>query len=213
MENKHPFISFAPDVFRILKVTPCGKEFLFHSSAKDLTHIDPQFNTTHSAYNSKYEYGIPVVYASDKPSNAFCYEPTELYIKTKQSVGTSVYHRLIHKHHQILLGAKLRGYIYVLSGKDFYEITREDFEAGEWVQSIEWISTEKIFPVDKIKIVEPYDWEMIPEYEFLGIDHVGTISVEKYLSLAKDEVVKSAILEYIHKPFKSVIPEGLKKYL
>lgn len=54
---------------------------------------------------------------------------------------------------------------------------------------------------------------MVPEYEFLGIDHVGTISAEKYLSLAKDELVKSAIRECIHKPFNSVVPEELKKYL
>ncbi len=160
-----------------------------------------------------HEYGVPVVFASDEPSNAFCYEPTDLYIKTRQEVGTSVYHRLTHEDHKILLGARLKGYIYVLSGSDFYEVQREDFEIGEWRQSTEWISPNMVTPVEVIEITKPYDWEMLPEYEFLGNEYVGEMPAERYLSLAKNETVKEAIRGCVEKPFTPFIPEALKKYL
>lgn len=213
MSIDHPFKSFAENEFRIVQVTQCTKEFLFHSSGKKLDIIDPSFNSNHSAHGSTHEYGVPVVFASEKPSNAFCYEPTNLYSETREKIGTSVYHRLTHENHQILLGAKLKGYIYVLPGKDFYEIVREDFEIGGWVRSTEWISPYKITPIETIEIHKPYDWKMIPEYEFLGTEYVGQMTAEKYLGLAKDAVVKEAIQKCISKPFTPVVPEVLKKYL
>jgi hypothetical protein len=42
-----------------------------------------------------------------------------------------------------------------------------------------------VTPIEKIKITKPYDWEMIPEYEFLGSEYVGEMPAEQYLSLAK----------------------------
>jgi hypothetical protein len=213
MTSNHPFKSFAPDEFRIIDVKPCTKKFLFHSSGKKIKTLDPSFNSTHGAYGSMHEYGVPVVFASDEPSNAFCYEPTDLYIKTRQEVGTSVYHRLTHEDHKILLGARLKGYIYVLSGSDFYEVQREDFEIGEWRQSTEWISPNMVTPVEVIEITKPYDWEMLPEYEFLGNEYVGEMPAERYLSLAKNETVKEAIRGCVEKPFTPFIPEALKKYL
>jgi len=160
-----------------------------------------------------HEYGIPVVYASDKPSNAYCYQPTELYEETRKKEGMSVYHRLTHGDHKILLGAKLKGYIYVLSGKDFYEVVREDFETGKWIRSVEWISPHEVTPIDSIELDKPYDWEMIPEYEFLGTEYVGELSAEEYLRHAKDEQVKKAIQNCIEKPFTPFVPEKLKKYI
>ena len=126
-----------------------------------------------------HEYGIPVVYASDKPSNAFCYKPTEIYEKTREEKGTSVYHRLGHENHKILLGANLKGYIYVLKGSDFFEIVREDFELGKWIRSTEWLSPHE---VTSIEVTKPYDWEMPPEYEFLGTEHVGEMSAKEYIA-------------------------------
>jgi hypothetical protein len=175
--------------------------------------LDPVHNAKHAAYGFIHEYGLPVVFASDKPSSAFCYEPTALYTKTRLEQGTSVYHRLTHDNHRILLGAILKGYIYVLKGSDFYEITREDFEVGEWVRSTEWISPHKVAPIEAIEITKPYDWEMLPEYEFLGLENVGEMSVEKYLSLAKDIKVKDAIKTCINKQFEPFVPDALKKYL
>ena len=213
MIAQHPFKSFSEYEFRILEVKPCEKEYLFHSTGMDLDALDPEFNVKHSAYGSVHEYGVPVAFASDKPSNAFCYKPSDLYAKTRAEYGTSVYHRLIHGNHKILLGAHLQGYIYVLSGKDFYEVLREDFEVGAWTRSTEWISDKKVTPIEKIEIAKPYDWEMIPEYEFLGSKYVGEMSAEQYLSLAKDEDVKRAIRERIEKPFIPFIPEKLRKFL
>lgn len=209
----HPFKSLAENEFRIIEVKPCTKKFLFHSSGKKLEILDPIYNSTHGAYGNVHEYGVPVVFASDKPSNAFCYEPTDLYKETRERVGTSVYHRLVHENHKILLGVTLKGYIYVLNGSDFYEVTREDFETGKWIRSTEWISKNKITPIDSIEITKPYDWEMLPEYEFLGTEHVGQMEAEEYISLAKDEGVKSAIKNLISSPFVPVIPKGLEKYL
>lgn len=213
MLHNHPFESFAPDQFRIIEVKPCTKKFLFHSSGKEVRELDPSFNSKHGAYGGEHEYGVPVVFASDKPSNAFCYEPTDLYVRTRQEVGTSVYHRLTHGNHKILLGAHLKGYMYVVAGSEFYEVTREDFEVGEWVRSIEWISQNKIIPIETIEVTQPYDWEMIPEYEFLGANYVGELPAEKYLSFVKDQAVKEAIQDCIDKPFAPFIPEALKKYL
>lgn len=213
MVDNHSFTSFAPNEFRIIEVKPCTKKFLFHSSGKKINELDPSFNSTHGAYGSTHEYGRPVVFASDKPSNAFCYEPTELYAKTRQEVGTSVYHRLTHENHQILLGAELKGYIYVLSGSDFYEVIREDFEVGEWVRSTEYISPNKVIPIEAIEITQPYDWEMIPEYEFIGTEYVGQLPAEKYVLVAKDETVKKAIQDCIRIPFVPFVPEALKRYL
>jgi hypothetical protein len=99
MHIQHPILGKIysyQGIFKIIEVKQCTKKFLFHSSGKKIETLDPSFNSVHSAYTSLYEYGVPVVFASDKPSNAFCYEPTELYIKTRQDIGTSVYHRLIH---------------------------------------------------------------------------------------------------------------------
>lgn len=209
----HPFKSFSENEFKIIDVRHCEKEFLFHSSGKNVDVLDPTYNALHSAHGGVHEYGVPVVFAADRPSNAFCYEPTEIYAKTREEQGTSVYHRLIHGNHKILLGARVKGSIYVLSGKDFYEVIREDFEVGEWVHSTEWISSNSVTPIESIEITKPYDWEMIPEYEFLGNDYVGEMRAETYLSIATDESVKNAIRECISKPFVSFIPEALKKYL
>jgi hypothetical protein len=196
--------------FRILSVKPCTEKFLFHGSAKKLDIIDPAYNRSIS---TEHEYGIPVIFASKEPSNAFCYKPTIFYKELRDSRGISVYHRLFSQNHKILLGAELYGYIYVVSGKDFYEITREDFEVGEWVVSIEYISIVPVTPIESITIEKPYDWEMIPDYEFLGEAYVGEMSAEKYLSLATDPVVKEAIRQCIAKPFVSTIPDALQKYL
>jgi hypothetical protein len=205
--------SFNEDEFKIIEVKPCTKEFLFHSSGKKIEKLDPKFNRKLDAYGSVHEYGIPVVYASDKPSNAFCYTPTELYEETRRREGNSVYHRLIHENHRILLGADLKGYIYVLSGKDFYEVTREDFETGKWIRSVEWISPHEVVPVDSIEITQPYDWEMIPEYEFLGAQYVGELTAKEYLFHAKNPLVKQAIEACIEKSFVPFIPDKLKKYI
>ena len=209
----HPFKSFDEKEFKIIEAKPCSKKYLFHGSSKKVEVLDPKYNSKHSAYEMVHEYGVPVVFASDKPSNAFCYEPVQLYKETRESVGTSVYHRLIHGDHKILLGAVLKGCIYVLDGSDFYEVIRDDFELGQWTRSTEWISTKKVTPIDVIEISDPFDWEMLPQYEFLGKDYVGVMPAEKYLSLSKDPEVKKAILDCINKPFLSIVPVGLNKYL
>ncbi len=210
---EHPFKSFSENEFRILEVKPCTQKYLFHSTGKDLVVLNPEFNAKHAAYGSINEYRVPVVFASNKPSNAFCYRPTELYAETRKKYGTSVYHRLVHENHKILLGVYLQGFIYVLFGEDFYEILREDFELGTWIRSTEWISDKKVTPIEKIEITKPYDWEMIPEYEFLGQEYVGEMLAELYLSLVKDGRVKKAIKDCISKPFVPFVPEKLKPFL
>jgi hypothetical protein len=213
MSQFSPFKSFSETEFKIIEVKSCTKKFLFHASGKKLEKLDPVYNRKLGAYGFVHEYGVPVVYASDSPSNAFCYEPTDVYIKTREQQGTSVYHRLIHENHKILLGANMKGYIYVLPGSDFFEVTRDDFEMGKWIRSVEWISPHEVAPIEAIEITKPYDWEMIPEYEFLGIDHVGEMSAIEYLNLAKDESVKQAVKKCIDRPFSQFVPEALKKYI
>ena len=199
--------------FKILSVKKCRHRFLFHSTGKNLKHLDPKYNTKKKAFGDVHEYGVPVVFAAEKPNAAFCYTMTKKYSHTKSEIGDSAYHRLFYKDHKILLGAKIGGYIYVLKGSDFYEVKRKDFENGKWETSREWISPDKVYPIEKIRISKPFDWVMLPEYEFLGKQFVGFIKVEQYLKLAKDKKVKDAILKLISKPFVPVVPEKLKKYL
>ncbi len=108
MKIIHSFKSYSEEEFRIISVTPCTRTFLFHSTGKQIDELDPSFNTPHEAYGSVHEYGLPVIFASDAPSNAFCYEPTDVYKKNRQEFGTSVYHRLVHENHKILLGYPYR---------------------------------------------------------------------------------------------------------
>jgi hypothetical protein len=209
----HPFVSIDENVFRIIDVKKCTKKYLFHSSGEYFDVLDPKYNSIHTALGGKFEYGLPVVFASNEPSNAFCYRPTSKYLETKERAGTSVYHRLTKDNHRILLGSKLKGFIYVLDGADFYEVLREDFEVGKWVRSTEWISEKQIKPIDIIEVTEPYDWEMVPEYEFLGLEYVGEMSVDKYISHATDPNVIKVLGQITSKEFVPTIPDGLEKYL
>jgi hypothetical protein len=68
-------------------------------------------------------------------------------------------------------------------------------------------------PIEAIEITKPYDWEMIPEYEFLGTGHVGEMDAMEYLALAKDESVKKAVQSCINEPFIPFVPDALKKYI
>ena len=84
---------------------------------------------------------------------------------------------------------------------------------GKWIRSIEWISPNEVKPIEAIEITKSFDWEMIPEYEFLGTEHVGEMPAVEYLALAKNDEVKKAIQVCIDKPFVSFIPDSLKKYI
>ena len=212
MVNLPDFKSFNEDEFRIIDIKPCTAVYLFHASGKELSGLDPRYNKKLELYGSVHEYGLPVVFASDKPSNAHCYLPTAQYLKAREEAGISVYHRLTHGGHRILLGAQLQGYIYVVLGKDFYEVTREDLELGEWRRSVEWVSPHHVVPIERIAITRAYDWEMLPEYEYLGQDYVGEMPAEQYLALATDDVVKEAIRTCISQPFVPFVPDELKKY-
>ncbi len=81
------------------------------------------------------------------------------------------------------------------------------------MRSTEWISDKKVTPVEQIEISKPYDWEMLPEYEFLGLEYIGEMEAERYISLASNEEVKKAIRGCISKPFTPFIPEQLKRFL
>ncbi len=205
--------SYSEKDFKILSVKKCTNKFLFHSSGKKFKYLDPKYNSKKNAFGGVHEYSLPVVFATEKPSAAFCYTMTKKYSDTKKRVGNSAYHRLYYKDHNLLLGTKIGGYIHVLRGEDFYEIKRKDFENGKWETSTEWISDKKVKSIESIKVIKPFDWEMIPKYEFLGSQYVGLMKVQEYLKLAKDEKVKNIIVKTVSKPFIKTIPEKLKKYL
>jgi hypothetical protein len=212
-ENFPSFKSYDTSEMKIVSIKPATQKYLFSGSGSLIKTFDPKYNSKLASYGNVYEFGLPVVFATNEPSNAFCYKPTEKYKKTRKEHGKSVYHRLTHKNIKILLGANLHGFIHVIPGDDFYEVVRDDFEVGKWTRSTEWISINKIKPIDVIPITKPYDWIMIPEYEFIGYKYVGQMTAKKYLSIATDDTTKNAIQNIINKPFTPYINPKLKKYM
>ncbi|MFN7161062.1 MAG: hypothetical protein ACK4NC_05680 [Candidatus Gracilibacteria bacterium] len=203
------FTPYDSSQMHILDVQPCTEKYVFHGSGKDFSTLSPAFHKP--TENGNYEFGEPVVFGHTTPSGMFCYEPTEQYQSYKEKYRF-VFHRLYYKNRHILLGAKLKGFIYVFLGQDFYRIEREDWEIGKWEKGVEYISTKEVTPIDKIPILAPYDCEMLEAYEFLGQEYVGLMSAQEYIKLAKDPYVCKEIQTLLDTPFIPVFPKGLEKY-
>jgi len=195
--------------FKIISKTKCTKKFLFHSSSKKLTELGPKFC---KKVEDVYEYEKPTIHAFDKITNEYCFEPIGKYKKILKSGISWAHHKLKFKNRVIFLGTKLKGYIYVLDGSQFYKIVRKDFECGRWRKSIEWVSYKKLKPIKKIEVIKPIDIENIKEYEFLGKEYVGLMDSEDYLKLVKDKKVAKAIKIKLKENFKPWIPKGLEKF-
>jgi len=193
---------------KIISKKKCRKKFLFHSSSRDLKILDPIHCKT---VNGEYEYGRPTIHAFDHITNEYCMEPVGEYKKVLDSGVDWAHHKLKLKDRVIFLGTKLKGYIYVVDGKDFYEIIRKDFARGKWKTAKEYVCFKKIKPIKKIKIKKPIDVEHIKEYEYLGRENIGKISPRKYLELAKNNKVKIAIKKAIGRKFTSHVTKELKK--
>lgn len=191
---------------RIISKKKCKRKFLYHSSSKSFKVLDPKYC---NKLNGKYEYGKPTTHAFAKITNEYCFEPIGDYKKMLDSGVCWAHHKIKLKNRILFLGTKLKGYIYVLNGKDFYEIIRQDFMNGKWRTAKEYVSFKKIRPIKKIKIKAPIDVENIPEYEYLGEKYVGFISPKKYLKLAKDRKVKEAIKKAMKRKFTPWISNEL----
>ncbi len=196
---------------KIISAKPCKLGYVFHGSGKKLKFLDPSFNS--QIGKGGHELGVPIVYASSKPSDAFCYTPIKAYRNQRRKSGKSVYYRLLSGKRKILLGAKFGGYIYVCKGSDFYEIIRMDFENGKWIRSTEWVSYKKVEPIETVKISKPFEWECIPTYEFIGYDKVGNLNVKEYLKYAKKTEVIEKIKSKLKEKFIPKMPKELKKYI
>lgn len=195
---------------KIISIKPCIKKYLFHTSSKNLKELDPTFCRK---VNGAYEYGKPTIHAFDYTTNEYCFIPVGNYKKALESGISWAHHKLKLKDRVLFLGTKLKGYIYVLDGSQFYKVVRKDFECRKWRTSTEWICYHKIKPLKKIKILGPIDVENIPEYEFLGKKYVGLMKPEKYLKLVKNQKVRLAIEKKIKEKFKPWSSNELEKYL
>lgn len=196
--------------FQIISHKPCTKKYLFHSSSENLKELDPKLCRK---VNGVYEYDRPTIHAFDYLTNEYCFEPVGVYKKVLDSGISWAHHKLKLKDRILFLGTKLKGYIYILDGCQFYEVVRKDFECGKWRKSTEWICYQKIKPLKKIKVLGPIDVENITEYQFLGSEHVGLMKPEKYLKLANNQKVRSAIKKKMNEKFTPWISSELKKYL
>jgi len=196
--------------FKIINKKKCKKKFLFHSSSKNLKEINPEYC---KKVNKKYEYGKPTIHAYNKITNEYCFEPVGEYKKVLDSGISWAHHKLKIKNRVLFLGTRLKGYIYILDGAQFYEILRKDFECGKWKTSKEYICFKKLNPIKKFKVLGPIDVENIPEYEFLGQQYVGLMEPEKYLKLVKNLKVKLAIKKKIKERFKPWKSIELEKFL
>lgn len=193
---------------KIISGKKCKKKFLFHSSSKNLKILDPKYC---KMVDGGYEYKKPTIHAFDYITNEYCMEPVGEYKKVLRTGISWAHHKLKLKKRTIFLGTKLKGYIYVLDGRDFYEIIRKDFETGQWKITKEYICYKKIKPIKKVKIKKPIDFENIREYEYLGKENIGEISPKKYLKLAKNQKVKDAIKKVMKRKFTPYIPKELRK--
>jgi hypothetical protein len=196
--------------FKIISHKPCTKKYLFHASSNSLKELDPKFCRK---VNGVYEYDKPTIHAFDYVTNEYCFQPVGGYKKVLDSGISWAHHKLKLKDRVIFLGTKLKGYIYVLDGSQFYEVVRKDFECGKWKKSTEWIFYKKIKPIKKIKILGPIDVENIKEYEYLGSENVGLMSPKRYLKLVKNEKVAKAINKKIKEKFKPWNSAELRKFL
>lgn len=183
---------------RILKsedVTDLQK--LYHVSGQQLSSVDPKFNT--KKYYG-YEYGKPVIFAGDKPSSAFAGTPTKEYAALKEQLKDSIYHRLFDPKtgRKLLLGHNSGGFVHELSPQGFKRVTREDMELGKPEVSTEYIHDKPVKPTNTYPIKNT-DVDAIPEYEYLGEQHVGEMPVDEYLKHAKNPQVRNAIMQWMNK--------------
>jgi hypothetical protein len=195
---------------KIISKEKCNKKYLFHSSSKNLSILNPKYN---KKVNGKYEYERPVIHAFDKITNEYCFEPVGNYKKVLEEGISWAHHKLKLKDRILFLGTKLKGYIYVLDGAQFYKIIRQDFMNGRWRTAEEYVCYKTIKPIKKIKIVRPIDVENIKEYEYLGREYIGLITPQKYLKLVKNKKVKRAVKKVMKRRFIPYIPVELKEYI
>lgn len=197
---------------RVISLKPAKQKYLFHASPKKLNILDPQKNK--NVYGEGgYEFGSPVVFARAKPTDDFCKLYSHDYIKVRKNISGRIYHNLTYKGRTLHLGSKHHGYIYVLEGQNFFEMTYEIFQLGKWSKYKEWVSFFSVKPIESIKIEKPFEWDKIKEYEFLGKEYVGKLSAKKYLSLVKNNKVKKAVTNWMINEPKKVLPMELKKYI
>ena len=196
--------------FKIISKKKCTKKYLFHASSNNFDKFDPKYC---KKVNGEYEHGKPTIHAFDRITNEYCFEPVGGYKKVLDSGVSWAHHKLKLKGRILFLGTKLKGYIYVLDGTQFYEIVRKDFEWGKWRTATEWVCYKKTKPIEKIKINGPIDVENIEEYEYLGQEYVGLMSPEKYLKLVKNEKIAKAIQKKIKEKFKPWKSAELNKFI
>ncbi|MFO0743532.1 MAG: hypothetical protein U0469_00550 [Candidatus Paceibacterota bacterium] len=197
---------------RILSLKPAKQKYLFHASPKRFSILDPQKNKN-TYGEGGYEFGSPVVFARAKPTDDFCKVYSKDYLKVRKNISGRIYHNLIYKGRTLHLGSKHYGYIYVLEGFDFFEMTYEILQLGKWNKYKEWISFFPVRPIERIKIKKPFEWDKIQEYEFVGKKYVGKLPAKKYLKLVKENKVKKAVSAWIKNETKKSLPVELKKYI
>jgi len=64
---------------------------------------------------------------------------------------------------------------------------REDRENGKRQRDVEYIAFEPITPVKIVQVTQARDCQMIPAYEFLGTEHIGTMSLEEFEQICKQQ--------------------------
>jgi hypothetical protein len=186
----HGLVANDPDM-EILDVAHPKAKVLYHGSGKKLDELDPAFNTKK---DFGYEYGKPVAFAGESPSTAFTASPTEEYQALKEKLKQSIYHRLIDPATgaKLLLGHHQGGFIHEFDPADFVKVKRRDKEGGKHVESEEYVTTKKVKP-KKVYAPTTFDVDSIPEYEYLGQEHVGEMTVDAYLAKARDKKVIAAV--------------------
>ncbi len=197
---------------QIISIKPAKQKYLFHASPKKFTILDPQKNK--NVYGEGgYEFGSPVIFARAKPTDDFCKLYSSDYLKARKSIPGRIYHNVTYKGRTLHLGSKHHGYIYILEGFNFFEMTYKIFQLGKWNRYKEWISFFPVKPIEIIKIEKPFEWDKIKEYEFVGKEYVGKIAAKQYLKLVKDSKVKKAVINWIKNDTKKLIPIELKRYI
>lgn len=197
---------------RIISIKKAKQKYLFHASPKKFNILDPKKNKN-TYGEGGYEFGVPVIFARAEPTDDFCKLYSSDYLNTRKNIEGRIYHNLTYKGRTLHLGSKHHGYIYVLEGYNFLEMTYEIYQLGKWIKYKEWISLFPVKPIEIIKIEKPFKWDKIKEYEFVGKEYVGKLSAKQYLSLVKNNKVKKAVEHWMINESKKVFPSDLKKYI
>lgn len=205
---------------RILSIEPAEKgKFLFHGSSQKMDTLDV---ARASSRKYGYEFTVPTVFASDRPSSLFTTEPVGEHARlVNESLDAGkgyprVYHMVTQGDRKLYLGSKQGGFINVVHSDGWFKVHRQllkgEGESRRWVDVHEYVKPGNAKVVASIPSAA-FDWESVPHYEHVPALGGIETTVGEYLKHVKDPAVRKGIEDHLAKPFVPNVPAGLVPYM